>query len=179
MNIEFSILGWFQTLHAPLPDRLAVTLSALVNGGLIWILLTAAMLLFPKTRRAGLAMALALLLFHLLGNWGIKPLVARPRPCDLNAAVPLLVDRPHGYSFPSGHTASSFACAFALWFQRSRLRVPALVFAAVMGLSRLYLYVHFPTDVLAGALFGLLLGWAASRLADALAGRVDQKRIVR
>ena len=118
MNIEFSILGWFQTLHAPLPDRLAVTLSALGNGGLIWILLTAAMLLFPKTRRAGLAMALALLLFHLLGNWGIKPLVARPRPCDLNAAVPVLVDRPQ-------------------------------------------------------------LGWAASRLADALAGRVDQKRIVR
>lgn len=171
MSIEFTILDWFQTLHTPLLDRIAVALSTLGDGGLVWILFAAALLLFPRTRRAGLAMALALISFQVLGNWVIKPLFARPRPCDLNTAVALLVARPHGHSFPSGHTASSFACAFALWFQHSRLRIPALLFSAAMGLSRLYLYVHFPTDVLGGMLLGLALGWAASRLADRLVSR--------
>ncbi|MGN0706474.1 MAG: phosphatase PAP2 family protein [Faecalibacterium sp.] len=175
MNIESVILDWFQTIHTPLLDRLAVALSVLGDHGLIWILTALVMLAFPKTRRAGLAMALALISFQVLCNWGIKPLFARPRPCDLNAAVALLVERPHGHSFPSGHTASSFACAAALWSQHSRLRIPALIFAAVMGISRLYLYVHFPTDVLGGMLLGLALGWASSRLADWLAPRIARK----
>ena len=94
---------------------------------------------------------------------------AGPRPCDVNTAVTILVNRPHGHSFPSGHTASAFAAAFALWLQNRKLGVPALVLAAFIAFTRLYLYVHFPTDILGGVALGLALGALASWMADKLA----------
>ena len=98
----------------------------------------------------GLAMALALGLYMLAGHCALKPLFARPRPCDLRPEMLTLVARPHGWSFPSGHTSSAFAAAFALWLQNRRLGVPALVLAGFIGFTRMYLYVHFPTDILGG-----------------------------
>ena len=175
MAFEFVILDWFQNIRCAALDVLAVALSTLGDHGAIWIALALVMLAIPRTRRAGLAMALALIGYQILGNGVIKPLVARPRPCDINTAVTMLVPRPNGWSFPSGHSGSSFAAAFALWFQHSPLRWPAVIFASLMALSRLYLYVHFPTDVLTGALLGLALGWCASRLADAAMRRWGKK----
>ena len=90
-------------------------------------------------------MATALVLYLVAGDCILKPLFARPRPCDVNTAITILVKRPHGHSFPSGHTASAFAAAFALWLQNRKLGVPALVLAAFIAFTRLYLYVHFPT----------------------------------
>ena len=103
------------------------------------------------------------------GDCILKPLFARPRPCDVNTAITILVKRPHGHSFPSGHTASAFAAAFALWLQNRKLGVPALVLAAFIAFTRLYLYVHFPTDVLGGLVLGIALGFFASWLVDSLA----------
>lgn len=107
----------------------------------------------------------ALALEVLCCNLILKPFVARIRPCDINTAVQLLVPRPDDFSFPSGHTGAFFSASSALYFSRSRLRFPALVLAVLIGFSRLYLYVHYPTDVLAGAVLGALLGWAGCALA--------------
>ena len=108
----------------------------------------------------------------------LKPLFARPRPCDLNTSITMLVARPHGHSFPSGHTASGVAAAYALWLQNRKLGAPALVLAAFIAFTRLYLYVHFPTDVLGGAVLGIALGTAASAFANYMANCKKKQQIV-
>ena len=101
----------------------------------------------------------------LLCNLILKPLVARIRPYDVNTAVQLLVSKPVDYSFPSGHTAASFASVVALFMAGERkLWKPALVLAVLIAFSRLYLYVHYPTDVLGGLILGLIAGYLGSRL---------------
>lgn len=139
--------------------------TRLGNGGAVWVLCTLLLLLFPKTRRAGAAMAAALGVEMLCCNLLLKPLVARVRPCDVNSAVRLLIPRPRDFSFPSGHTGASFAAASALHLSGSPLRLPALCLAALIGFSRLYLYVHYPSDVLGGILLGTASGWLGSRIA--------------
>lgn len=140
------------------------------------IAFTLLLLLFRRTRKAGCAMATALVLYLLAGDCILKPLFARPRPCDVNTAITILVKRPHGHSFPSGHTASAFAAAFALWLQNRKLGVPALVLAAFIAFTRLYLYVHFPTDVLGGLVLGLALGALASWFVDSLANKPKKNK---
>ena len=159
-------------------DALAVFLNYAGEHGEIWIAFTLLLLLFRRTRKAGCAMAMALVLYLVAGDCILKPLFARPRPCDVNTAITILVKRPHGHSFPSGHTASAFAAAFALWLQNRKLGVPALVLAAFIAFTRLYLYVHFPTDVLGGLVLGLALGALASWLVDSLANKSKKKQSV-
>ena len=157
MPFEFAFLDWLQQFHNPVLDALAVFLNYAGEHGEIWIAFTLLLLLFRRTRKAGCAMATALVLYLVAGDCILKPLFARPRPCDVNTAITILVKRPHGHAYPSGHTASAFAAAFALWLQNRKLGVPALVLAAFIAFTRLYLYVHFPTDVLGGLVLGLAL----------------------
>ena len=166
MSFEFTLLDALQALRCPVLDALAVFFDQAGARGEIWIAFTAVLLAFRRTRRAGLAMALALGLYMLAGHSALKPLFARPRPCDLRPEMLTLVARPHGWSFPSGHTASAFAAAFALWRQDRKLGSPALILAVFIAFTRLYLYVHFPTDILGGVVLGLALGALASLLAD-------------
>ena len=123
MPFEFAFLDWLQQFHNPVLDALAVFLNYAGEHGEIWIAFTLLLLLFRRTRKAGCAMATALVLYLLAGDCILKPLFARPRPCDVNTAITILVKRPHGHSFPSGHTASAFAAAFALWLQNRKLPV--------------------------------------------------------
>ena len=169
MPFEFTILDALQALRCPVLDALAVFFDAAGAHGELWIALTVLALAFRRTRKAGFAMALALCLYMVSGHFILKPLFARPRPCDVNTAITILVKRPHGHSFPSGHTASAFAAAFALWLQNRKLGVPALVLAAFIAFTRLYLYVHFPTDILGGVLVGLVCGWLGKWLWESFA----------
>lgn len=134
-------------------------LSGLDNGGAVWLVLTGLLLLFPKHRKAGIAILIALGIEVICCNLVLKPLVARIRPCDINTAIQLLIARPTDFSFPSGHTGSSFAAASALLFSHNKLWIPATILAVLIAFSRLYLYVHYPSDVLAGALIGIICGW--------------------
>lgn len=114
-----------------------------------------------------MSLSFALILDLICCNIVLKPLVGRVRPFLVNTAVELLTAPPADASFPSGHTAASFAAVFALRASGSPLWKPALVLAAGIAFSRLYLYVHWPTDVLGGILVGAAAGWAGARLADA------------
>ena len=116
----------------------------------------------------------ALILDLICCNMILKPLVGRIRPFAVNTAVELLTAPPADASFPSGHTAASFAAVFALRASGSPLWKPAAVLASVIAFSRLYLYVHWPTDVLGGILVGAAAGWAGARLADALRRRRER-----
>lgn len=168
MKIELGILDFIQSyLRCDLLDTVMPLVTKLGDGGILWIACSLLLLVFPKTRRAGAAMAVSLGMEVLCCNVLLKPFVGRIRPCDVNEAVQLLIPHPGGFSFPSGHTGSSFAAASALFFGRSRLGIPAFLLAAVIGFSRLYLYVHYPTDVFAGALIGIMLGWLGNMLVRA------------
>ena len=142
--------------------------SSLGDAGLIWIVLSVLLILFPKTRKAGLASGIALLFMLVTGNMILKPLVARLRPFAVNTAVELLIPPPTDFSFPSGHTYASFASASAIFRNSRRIGIPALILASLIAFSRLYLYVHYPTDVLFGILLGILAGWIGNRLSERL-----------
>ena len=178
MPFEFAFLDWLYQFRNPVMNAISIFFDYAGAHGEIWIAFTLLLLLFRRTRKAGFAMAVALVLYMAAGHFFLKPLFARPRPCDVNTAITILVKRPHGHSFPSGHTASAFAAAFALWLQNRKLGVPALVLAAFIAFTRLYLYVHFPTDVLGGLVLGLALGALASWLVDSLANKSKKKQIV-
>ncbi len=164
MPFELSILhGLQEQLGCGPLDALMPLITVLGNGGALWIISAALLLVRPKTRHLGAAMALSLALEALLCNGLLKPLAARPRPFMTDPSVTLLISPPGEFSFPSGHTGASFAAAASLYFEKSRLWRPASVLAVLIGFSRLYLFVHYPSDVLAGAVLGIATGWIGSR----------------
>ena len=160
LSFEFAILDWIQAnLRNPILDLLMPALTTLGNSGLVWIILAGVLMFMPKYRKAGAAVMAGLVLEVICCNLVLKPLVARVRPCDVNTAVQLLIARPGDFSFPSGHTGASFAATAALYCSRSWIWIPSLMLAVLIAFSRLYLYVHYPTDVLAGMLLGVMAGW--------------------
>ena len=163
--MDFLILDLIQSLRTPFLDEIMPMITKLGDKGIIWIALAIVLLTFKRTRPLGICVVIALLLELAVCNIVIKPLVARTRPFDINTGIQLLVSKPTDYSFPSGHTGASFAVVAALGFSREKkLFVITLVPAILIAVSRLYLYVHFPTDVLAGALLGVGSGYAAYRI---------------
>ncbi len=160
LSIDFQILDFIQAhMRCDFLDTAMPFVTKLGDVGLIWIALALTLLLIPKARRAGAAVAAGLLLEALCCNVWLKPMVARIRPYDVNTAVQLLIPKPVDFSFPSGHTAAAFASTAALYASKNRLWLPALVLSVLLAFSRMYLYVHYPTDVLGGALLGGLSGW--------------------
>lgn len=163
---ELPILWWIREhLTAPFLDTVMPYISSLARTGEFWILLALILVCFKKTRKAGVAMGIAMACGYLIGNMGLKNLFARTRPYDM-VEVELLVSKLHDFSFPSGHTLVSVEAATALWYHHRKWGVPALVLAGLIAYSRLYLFVHYPTDVLAGALLGIGIALAACRVTD-------------
>ena len=158
-GFDLPVLDWIaENLRSPLLDTLMPLVTRLGDGGIFWIAVAVVLLLIPKTRKIGLSMGAALLIGLVVCNLTLKPLLARIRPYDYQLAhfgrtITLLVAAPHDFSFPSGHTLASFEAAIALTVYNRKWGIPALVLAAVIAFSRLYLYVHYPTDVL----FSLLI----------------------
>lgn len=156
--MEFSILYAMQALRSPWLDSLILGLTAVMGSyGQIWLAVGAVLCLLPKTRRCGIAVLLSYVLVFLVGQLGLKDLIARPRPCHLDQMVELLVERPSSYSCPSTHSAWAFAAATSVWMYYKKPGAVLLAVAALIGFSRMYLFVHFPTDVLLGAVLGAAL----------------------
>lgn len=157
---ELSILDWIaQHCHTDWLDTVMPVISWLGNSGAVWILLGLGILVLSRRQRAtGFQVLLALLLSLIICNLILKNGVGRIRPFALNDAVELLIPPPGDPSFPSGHTSASFAAAAVLLLTRWQGRWAALVLAGLIAFSRLYLYVHFPTDVLGGLVVGVLCG---------------------
>ena len=165
---ELPILWWIREhLTHPILDTVMPYITSLADHGEFWILLVLILLCFKKTRKAGVAMGMAMACGYLIGNMGMKNLFARVRPYDV-AEVELLVAKLHDFSVPSGHTLVSVEAAVALWFYHRKWGVAALSLAALIGYSRLYLFVHYPTDVAVGALLGVVLALAACAVTNRL-----------
>lgn len=160
MELEMNILNWIQSIRTPLGDVLMPLITKLGDVGMIWILLAIILVIIPETRKSGAVLAAALCVDLVLCNGILKHLIRRIRPCDINSSVQLLITRPNDFSFPSGHTAAAFAAVTALDAAGERkLWKPALALAVLIAFSRLYLYVHYPTDILGGILVGVVAGY--------------------
>lgn len=173
--MELAFLDWIQLhLRCGFLDWLMPFVSGLSDHGEIWILFAAVLLLIRRQRAYGLSVACALTLDLVACNMVLKPLIGRVRPFIFCPDLSLLVPPPGDASFPSGHTAAAFAVVFALKAAGSPLWRPALALAAVMAFSRLYLYVHWPTDILGGMALGAAVGWAGAKLAEKLLKKSEQ-----
>ena len=164
MNWEFDVLHWFQTLHGPVMDKIALGFTMFAEKGIGWIVLILLIFFFARDKRVGITGMGAFCLSFLLCNILLKNMIVRDRPCWVDPSVELLVEIPDDYSFPSGHTSFSFAAATAIFQYWKGWGFLAFVLAALIGLSRLYLFVHFPTDVLVGAVIGIVSGLLAGLL---------------
>ena len=133
------------------------SVTFLGNGGWFWILCAVVLLAVPKTRKTGYAAVLSLIFGVIVTNLLLKNIVARPRPfAEIEALIPLIA-KPTDFSFPSGHTTASFAVALVmLRMLPKKIGIPAVVLAALVAFSRLYLGVHYPTDVLTGFVVALV-----------------------
>lgn len=162
-QIDLSILFWIQeNLRFDFLTPFWKAVTFLGNGGWFWIALGIGLLCFKKTRRTGFTVLLALVIGALITNVGLKNLVARTRPYDYTEAVRSLLPPQSDFSFPSGHTCASFAAAFVcLKLLPGFWGIGAMLLAALIAFSRLYLGVHYPTDILGGLLIGLAAGWMA------------------
>lgn len=172
MEIEIRILDWIQSLRTPIGDLVMPVITSLGNVGILWILLAVILLLVPKTRKSGVILLVSLCVEVVFCSGILKNIFRRVRPFDRNPSIQLLIAKPHDFSFPSGHTAASFAAVSALYFAGERkLWKLAFIIAALIAFSRLYLYVHYPTDVFGGMIVGILSGYVGYRMIDKLARR--------
>lgn len=177
-QLEGPVLLWIQENLRGTLDWLVSLYTQLGNAGLLWIALSLAMLAWKPTRRAGLTALVAMVFGLLVTNLTIKPLFSRPRPwLDVPGLMALVAEHDPN-SFPSGHTCAAFAAAFS-W----RGRLPwkwagrtAVALAVCMGLSRLYVGVHYPSDVITGGLIGAACAWAALRTTDWLCAWAAQRK---
>lgn len=144
-------------------------ITHLGDAGIFWILLTIALLCFRRTRRAGVYSACALMASLIVNNLILKNLVGRVRPYELVEGLQCIVGPARDASFPSGHTGASFASAIAIYRQLPRkLAVFFIVLASLIAFSRLYVGIHYPTDVLGGLVTGIGIGLLVSNLGDLL-----------
>ena len=188
-SFDLPILEWIQENVANgFLDFLMPIITIFGDAGIFWIACAAVMLIFPKTRKTGLAMGVALVMGLLVCNICLKPLVARMRPlvyeveilgnsaADLLHSGQLLVGKPSDFSFPSGHTIASFEAAGVLMLNNKKLGIPALVLAILIAFSRMYLFVHYPTDVLVSGVLGTLFAILANYLVNKGADKLEARR---
>ena len=185
-GFDLPILDWIAAnLWNPVLDKIMPLVTVLGDAGIFWIACSVILMLIPKTRKAGFSMGLALLMGVVLCNITLKPLIGRIRPYDYQwevygRTIELLIEAEHDFSFPSGHTIASFEAAFALLLGNKKLGIPAMVLAVLIAFSRMYLYVHYPTDVIASVILGIglaiLATWIVGKLWDLVTRKMAEKK---
>ncbi|MCI6022136.1 MAG: phosphatase PAP2 family protein [Clostridia bacterium] len=176
MNWEMRFLHWLKDRHSPRADRLMRTVTRMGDAGGFWIALSAGCVKSDKYRKSGLSMAIALLFSFVFSNTIIKNVVDRARPFWKDKSFNVKIREPRDYSFPSGHTSASIGSAVALFLNRKKEGTAALVLAAQIAFSRLYLLVHYPTDVIAGIILGIAYGYSGNYIAERIMKRLDKRK---
>ena len=150
----FQILYLINNIHNNILDKIMITLTNLGDAGIIWIIIAIILLFIKKTRKCGILMMISMILGLIIGNGILKNLIQRQRPCWIDTNILLLIPNPTDFSFPSGHTLSSFEASIMILLHSKKWGIPAIILSILIAFSRMYLFVHFPTDILGGAILG-------------------------
>lgn len=168
-TIDESIVLWVSShLRNEFFDFLMPIVSALGNLGILWIILGFNIILFGKGKKQkkwGFLLLVCLAVTAVVSNFFIKPVIQRMRPFD-KLFLEILIQKPHDFSFPSGHTSAAFASAIVFYMYNKKAGVFMYLFAFLMAFSRLYLLVHYPSDILIGALIGTGISWYITKIAQ-------------
>lgn len=166
LQMDANFLLWIQeNLRQDFLTPFWTGITSLGDGGWFWLALSLLLTAFPQTRKVGLLALCSMALCALVTNVCLKNLVARPRPYTQIPGLTPLIPPQKDWSFPSGHTTASFACAGIYWrMLPKKYGIAALVLAFLITFSRLYVGVHYPTDVLAGLIIGLFGSWIVYKL---------------
>ena len=180
-SFDLPILDWIQAnLQCAFLDKIMPLITVLGDGGAFWIACAVLMMLLKKYRKAGISAGLALIFGLVICNMILKPTVARIRPYDyqeqLGIIINLLIEKEHSLSFPSGHTIASFEAATAILLRHKKLGIAAMILAILIAFSRMYLYVHYPTDVIASVFLGIGLAFLASWIVNKVAAVIETKK---
>ena len=172
-------LLWFIHDHFQfdLLDKLMIFITHLGDSGVIWIIFAAIFIINRRTRRIGISMLISMLLCYFLGNLVLKPLFGRPRPFLSDPSITLLRPPPNEFSFPSGHSMNSFSAASAIFTFNKKYGIVAFILASLIAVSRVYLMVHYPTDIIAGCIVGLVTGAASHLIVENLIDNPDIPKI--
>ena len=181
VSFDLPILDWIQnTLQCGFLDTVMPLITVLGDGGAFWIACAVLMMLLKKYRKTGFSAGLALIFGLLLCNIFLKPTVARIRPYDfqeqMGVIINLLIDKEHSFSFPSGHTIASFEAATAILLRHKKLGTAAMILAILIAFSRMYLYVHYPTDVIVPVFLGIGLAFLASWIVNQVSALIEAKK---
>lgn len=158
-ELDYSVAYFFPKLyHHKVLNSVMKFITKVGDLGLVWLTAILILSTTAKTRVLSQQMLFALILATIIGQFLIKLVIKRERPCQVYQDIKMLVPIPTDSSFPSGHTTSSFACATVICFSYPEIGIACLLFAILMGLSRLYLFVHYLSDILFGTILGILIG---------------------
>lgn len=177
---DYAVLEVFQQIHTDVLTVLFRVFTWIGEGGAIWIILGMLLLVQKDKRKYGIIVLLSLILCLIFVNGVLKNAVVRPRPCWRHLEVEMLISVPTDFSFPSGHTASSLAAAVSIAYWNRRYGIAAIALACGIAASRMYFFVHYPTDILAGAICGSLMGVLSIVIVEAvLANKRKRKYCLR
>ena len=176
-QFDKSILLWVQDgVRSDALTPVMKVITYMGDKGILWIVLTLVLIAIKRTRRVGLTCALAMIFGLLFTNLVIKNWVARTRPYEVFDELTLIINKQHDFSFPSGHATNSLATATVMFCMLPRKwGVPALIMAILISLSRIYVGVHYPTDILGGAIIGVGSAFLAMKLTPKIIKRLPEK----
>lgn len=158
-KIDYFILEFIRTkIKNPIMDKIMVYITRLGDLDALWIGIALIFLNVDNYHENGITIIVSLILCGIIGNLILKNLFTRTRPYDVKDAITLLISKPKDYSFPSCHTMASVAAAYVIFNVDYRLGIISWIIALLIAFSRMYLYVHYPSDVVAGAVIGILIG---------------------
>ena len=181
VSFDLPVLDWIAAnLWCPVLDAVMPVITLLGDAGIFWIAIAVLFIFTRKYRKTGIGMMFALMMGLLVCNIWLKPTIARIRPYDFQMdyflkEIPLLVGGMHDFSFPSGHTIASFEAAVVILLNSKKLGIPAMILACLIAFSRLYLYVHYPTDVIASILLGTVFAFVGNFLAQKVMEKLPEK----
>ena len=180
-SFDLPILDWIAAnIWCPALDVAMPIITVLGDAGIFWIAVSVLFMITKKYRKTGIGMMLALLMGLVVCNIWLKPAVARIRPYDFQLQyfqkeIALLAGAMHDFSFPSGHTIASFEAAVVILLNHKKLGIGAMILAALIAFSRLYLYVHYPTDVIVSIILGTAFAFIGNFLAQKIMNKLPAK----